>query len=135
MSTRIYLTITNTTSIPLTCASIVCEEIPGMSPAPEAGARGTMLEPGETKHFEIPTNNRVFCEFDSLDGKIAYRMAMTCPKSSHNSAAGYARSGLQTYSRTGTPVHFTFLLGEANRADWDHGDSNHEDCPEYGDCS
>jgi len=106
-----------------------------MHPAPERGVPGTIIKPGETKKFEIPTNDRVFCEFATMDYSAVYRMAMTCPKSSHNSAAGYARSGLRPYSRTGTPVYFEFLLGQPSYADWNHGDENHEDAPDYGDCS
>ena len=134
MSTRIHLTITNTTSLDLNCGSIPCESIPGMHASPETGVPGTIIKAGETARFEIPTNNRVFCEFATMDYTVVYRMAMTCPKSSHNSAAGYARSGLQTYSRTGTPVEFTFLLGQPNRADWNHGDGNYEEYPGFGDC-
>ena len=128
MSTRVSLTITNGTKEKVQCKHILCQDIDGMDV-------GDTLEAGATKTYTVSTNDRVFCDWVGMETGDVFKMGMTCPKSSHNSAAGYGNSGLQTYSRTGTPVSFTFNLGHKCLADWDNGDEYTGAEPTYGDCS
>lgn len=130
MSTRINLTITNSVSPAETivCRKILCQNIENLNV-------GTQLKPGDSGHYTVSTNDRVYCLWQGLVSGTEYQLAMTCPKSSHNSAAGYGSAGLQTYSRTGTPVSFTFEVGTKDLADWDNGNSYEGNAPTFGDCS
>jgi hypothetical protein len=58
-------------------------------------------------------------------------MSFTCPKLSSNSAEGspsgsqfFVPAGLQAYSEKGTPVTFTYKIGQENKACWSSGTSN-----------
>ncbi|TXL13469.1 hypothetical protein BMR04_14310, partial [Methylococcaceae bacterium HT3] len=124
---RITLNIQNTTKERIKCAHIVCKDIDTLDV-------GNIIEPGEKKTFYASTNDRVFCDFRGMESGTEYRLAMTCPHSSHNSACGYGSSGLQHYTRTDLAV-FTFNIGTKDLADWNHGDEYEGDEIDYGDCS
>lgn len=130
MSTRINLNIKNTVNPDesIVCRKILCQNIDGLDV-------GTVLAAGETGKYTASTNDRVFCMWEGLISGTEYQMAMTCPKSSSNSAAGYGSAGLQKYSRSGTPANFTFHVGTKDLADWDNGDSYEGNAPDFGDCS
>lgn len=126
---RVKLTIINNTGTVVKCTDVACETFTNL----EAGS--TVTNNGKSI-FTSETNDRLFCTFEQeAPGKGVWQLAMTCPKSSHNSACGSLNAGLQAYAKTGTPAEFTFNLGEANQADWDHGDSNEGDTIPYGACS
>jgi len=129
MSTRINLTVENKTDLEVKCTDISCKTFSGLSV-------GDTIAPGKSFKCTSDTNDRIFCEWaQESPGSGNWQLAMTCPKSSDNSACGSNKAGLHTYNRSGTPVSFTFSLSEENRADWNHGDENHGECITYGDCS
>ena len=125
---RITLYIKNMSEEVVQCKHILCNDIKGLDV-------GDKLNPGSTGRYTIDTNDRVFTDWASLESGDVYKLAMTCPKSSHNSACGYGSSGLQHYERTGTPVTFYFHLGNKDLADWNNGDKFVGDSAKYGDCS
>ena len=95
----------------------------------------------------VKSNDRAFMEWMHIKSgthkiKDTYKIAVTCPKSSTNSATGYGKSGLQPYSMFGSPVTFRFHLGTNDKADWKDENStvwsrgNYKgDTVKYGDCS
>jgi hypothetical protein len=130
MSTRVIFVVDNSAnSVPVICADIACQPVDGL-------AVGQSIAAGVMQTFTASTNDRIFCRFVNSNGSV-YELAMTCPKSSHNSAGGIlGLEGLQPYSRTGTPVNFTFSLGNPNQADWDNGSTTNPNnsLVTYGDC-
>ena len=130
MTTRIKLAVTNSVNPKesIVCRKILCQNIDGLDV-------GTVLASGATGKYTASTNDRIFSEWEGLVSGTKYQMAMTCPKSSTNSAAGYGSAGLQTYEKHGTPVSFTFNVGTKDKADWGHGDEYEGDAPDFGDCS
>lgn len=128
---RVELVVVNTTNAPLQCTNTCCEgfDVPGFELS-----IGTQVQPGQSATFRSETHNRLFATFQPLGGSSAWEMAMTCPRGSHNSACGNPGAGLQTYSRSGTPATFRFIPGQANKADWNHGDRDDGDVVKYGNC-
>ncbi|MCB0696523.1 MAG: hypothetical protein KDC07_04115 [Chitinophagaceae bacterium] len=130
--TRLTVTITNPFSTPVTCSQSndVCSNSAWDNLTP-----GTVIQPGASGTFTSQSNDRIFCEWTDANGGV-FQMAMTSPKSSSNSACGITpRAGLQAYERHGTPVDFTFILGTANKADWDNGSENQGNIIAWGACS
>jgi len=127
---RVNITIVNTTKEKedVRCTDICCSSISGLEV-------GDVIQAGDKINITSGTNNRIFFKFIAEQTKDVFQIGCTCPKSSQNSACGYGNSGLQCYSRSGTPVSFTFHLGKTNKADWDNGCDLDGDCPRYGDCS
>lgn len=128
LSNRITVYIKNMSDEVIQCKHILCGDIQGLDV-------GDKLNPSQVMVYHATSNDRIFSDWSGLESGDVYKIAMTCPKSSHNSAAGYGNGGLQHYSRTGTPVTFRFNLGNKDLADWDNGDEYHGEAPEYGDCS
>lgn len=127
MSYRINLRITNKTNERIKCAHILCKDIDTLDV-------GTVIEPNASDMYHATTSDRVFCEFTGLESGTSYKLAMTCPKSSRNSACGYGSAGLQHYERGGTPVTFTFNIGTKDLADWENGDVYDGEEVTYKDC-
>ena len=123
---RITLHVYNTTKERLRCGQILCKDFDTLQV-------GEIVEPGATKTYYAKTNDRVFCDFVGMESGTLYRLAMTCPRSSSNSACGYGSAGLQPYTRTGY-AEFKFDIGHKDLADWNHGNSYEGDTVEYGDC-
>ncbi|HVG08640.1 MAG TPA: lipase family protein [Thermoanaerobaculia bacterium] len=131
-SYRVELVVNNNTGGTIECTDTSCElfDVPGF----QLGI-GATIPNGETGTYRSTTNNRIFATFAPAgSGSPVWQMGMTCPKASHNSADGNSNAGLQTYSRTGTPVTFTYNPGQPNQADWNHGNENEGDTVTYGDC-
>lgn len=129
MSVRVELVVKNNTDIDVECTDIKCEKFEDL-------VVGSIIASKGEKTFSSTTNDRIFCTFSQkAPGAGKWQLAMTCPKSSHNSACGSYCAGLQKYERKGTPVTFTFILGTENLADWSHGDRDAHDTVVYGDCS
>ncbi len=80
------------------------------------------IDPDCTRYFVLKDNDRAGLYFSQA--WIQFHLSFTCPKSSHNSAEGSPHAGLQSYSRGGTPVTFTYNVGSPNLACWDSGNSN-----------
>lgn len=99
---------------------------------------GYVLESGQSMEMWSVDNDRMYAQFEALkSGKgtgVTYRIGMTVPKSSHNSAAGWdGLEGLQKYERGGTPASFTFNFGNPNIASWNSGDSlDSSGMPDFG---
>jgi hypothetical protein len=131
-SYRVELIVNNNTGGTIECTDTSCElfDVPGF----QLGV-GTTIPNGQTGTYRSTTNNRIFVTFAPAGGSPTWQMGMTCPKASHNSADGNQNAGLQTYSRTGTPVTFTYNPGQPNQADWDHGNEDEGDTVPYGECS
>ncbi|AYQ56842.1 hypothetical protein MS2017_1140 [Bathymodiolus thermophilus thioautotrophic gill symbiont] len=110
------------------CTNVRCEKLSGLK-------AGDKIQPGKTIECVSSSNDRIFFEFRGEDSGDAFMMGCTCPKSSHNSACGYGNSGLQCYSRTGTPVSFEFHLGSPDLADWNNGCEYKAEHPAYAKCS
>lgn len=128
MSSRVILNLVNNTNGDVTCTDISCETWNNLEV-------GQVVKSGSSISFNADTNDRLFLTWKNKEAGAVFYMAMTCPKSSTNSACGYdTLSGLQTYKKHGTPATFTFNLGEINNADWDNGDSNHNINVSYGSC-
>ncbi len=129
MGTRVKFTIENNTGKTLQCTDICCESFEGLN-------KDDKIPNGETKEYTSNTNDRIFCTWvvEESSPSIEYQMGMTSPKSSHNSAYGSVKAGLQKYERTGTPVAFTYKPGNDNKADWNHGDHDTGDTVNYGSC-
>ena len=126
--TRIKLTIVNKTGTDVKCTNIKCEKFENL-------VVGNTVANNGSNEFTSDTNDRIFCTFEQIaPGAGKWELAMTCPKSSSNAACGSLDAGLQKYSESGTPAHFTFNLGNKNLADWDSGDSNDGNVIPYGDC-
>ncbi len=128
MSTRVTLIVENSTGQTVKCTDTRCASFDNLNST-------TTIPDGEKGTYTSESSDRLFCTFEQEDGNGVWEMGMTCPKSSHNSAQGSAQAGLQTYDQEGTPVTFTYKLGEENEADWDHGNKNDGDHVAYGDCS
>ncbi|MDP8257694.1 MAG: hypothetical protein P9M14_18260 [Candidatus Alcyoniella australis] len=129
MDDRVIFKVVNKTGSTITCTDVHCESFDNLS-------TGKQLTNGQTGTFTSSTNDRIFAIWEMDVGDGGWAMGMTCPKNSHNSAYGTPKAGLQTYSRTGTPVTFTYHLGTPNMADWDDGDTyNVTKGLRYGDCS
>ena len=105
---------------------------------------------GEEVTTYVKSNDRAFMNWVHMSSgthKVnkTYKIAVTCPMSSPNSATGYGTSGLQSYSKTGSPVTFRFHLGTKDKADWGAENStelsrwtkdhNKGEAVKYGDCS
>ena len=131
MSARIYATFENTAGEDLLCIDTCGGDIDGIKALKGAQSPGTILKKGKTLTATIATNDRVFAAFRGLTTGKIYKMAMTCPKSSSNSATGYGTAGLQKYDPHGTPVRFTFKVGEKDQADWSHSKKYKGDFPDY----
>jgi len=125
---RINLKIKNKTDESIVCRKILCSDIRGLDV-------GDQLSINDEKSYTVDTNDKVFCLWEGMITSTQYQLAMTCPKSSRNSAAGYGSAGLQFYSRGGTPANFTFHIGKKDMADWDNGDEYKGNAPEFGICS
>ncbi len=125
---RIHLEILNSSTEAIICRNILCQSVDGLN-------IGWTVQPQQSGAFSSRTNDRVFVLFQGLTSGTEYQLAMTCPKSSPNSAAGYGSGGLQTYDRSGTPVTFRFCIGSNDMADWGHGDEYTGDSPDFGNCS
>jgi hypothetical protein len=54
-------------------------------------------------------------------GFTPFHMSFTCPKASDNSAEGSPFAGLLPYAENGTPVTFTYDVGQPNQACWGSG--------------
>jgi hypothetical protein len=128
MSTRLNLKIINKSNEAIICRKILCQDIGGLDV-------GDQLTVGGGGSYQISTNDRVFCSWQGMISGTEYQLAMICPKSSSNSAAGYGSAGLQEYSGSGTPVTITFHIGNKDLADWDNGDKYTGCAPDFGDCS
>lgn len=129
MSTRVKLRIKNNTGKTVRCSHISCQQFDDLK-------AGVTIRNGQERTFHSGTNDRVFVIWEWVDGPAAWEMGMTCPRSSRNSAYGSYRAGLETYNRTGTPVTFTYDLGNHNRADWGNGDGYIPTAGlRYGECS
>jgi hypothetical protein len=88
--------------------------------------------------FSLNDNDRagvVYLATDKNGNEFGFvTMSFICPKSSSNSAEGspstpgtYISAGLQKYEEHGTPVEFTYNIGESNEACWSSGSSNDGD--------
>ena len=129
MSTRVKLIVKNKTGLTVKCTDVRCEKFSDLKV-------GTTIAAGGENTFLTDTNDRIFCTFtEEAPGAGSWQLSMTCPKSSTNSACGSFNAGLQHYDKHGTPAVFTFILGEANLADWDNGSVNKGKTINYGDCS
>jgi len=129
MSSRVILNLINNTSGDVICTDISCKTWNNLKV-------GQVVKSGSTLSFNSDTNDRLFLTWQNKAAGAVFYMAMTCPKSSTNSACGYdTLSGLQTYQEHGTPGTFTFKLGDSNHADWKSGSSNNNHFVKYGDCS
>lgn len=129
MSTRVKLVVKNNTGMVLKCTDIRCEKFDNLS-------EGQTIAPYGQNEFTTETRDRIFCTFtEQSPGAGSWQLAMTCPTGARNSACGSYNAGLQPYERTGTPVTFTFILGQPNQADWNHGDTDVLKVIRYGDCS
>lgn len=129
---RVEFIVVNNTGLAVQCVNTCCEgfDVPGFTLSV-----GTTIQNGQRGTFRSATNDRIFATFTEVGGAGAWQMAMTSPKSSRNSACGSLMAGLQIYSRTGTPTTFTFIPGQPNQADWNHGDKDDGDVVRYCDCS
>ena len=132
MSTRVKLVVKNNTGVVVECTNIHYERFENLS-------EGHTIAPGGENEYTTETSDRIFCTFtEQSPGAGSWQLAMTCPISSRNSACGSYNAGLQPYERRGTPVTFTFILGQPNEADWNHGDISTnmlQDVIRYADCS
>lgn len=129
---RVILIVENPYDVPVTCthSNDVCS-----NSAWDNLPVGTVIAANSQQTFTSQSNNRLFCEWTNKYGAI-FQMAMTCPKASSNSACGIsANAGLQEYAEHGTPVQFTYILGQQNQADWDSGTVNNGNTIPWGDCS
>lgn len=83
-----------------------------------------------TRYFLLENNDRAGLYFARANHE--FHLSFTCPKLSSNAAEGSASSGLQHYEESGTPVRFTYNIGQPNLASWDHGNFNNgnEKCPQ-----
>ena len=123
------LVVKNDTGMVLKCTDIRCEKFDNLS-------EGQTIAPYGRNEFTTETRDRIFCTFtEQSPGAGSWQLAMTCPTGARNSACGSYNAGLQPYERTGTPVTFTFILGQPNQADWNHGDTDVLNVIRYGDCS
>lgn len=128
-----FLVLNTSTTNDLMCTVISCEGVEGLSV-------GDKIGPSEQKTYQVFSNNRVFVSWIEDTGtgySLIHQMAMTCPKSSSNSACGITKlAGLQAYEKHGTPVDFVFFVGTPNLADWDNGmGGDGSGNPTFGDCS
>jgi hypothetical protein len=125
--TRLTVTIQNPYNTPLKCVDIPCAKFTNLFV-------GDTIEPAGQRTYSSDSNDRVFVTFQNSFGG-SWQLAMTSPKSSSNSACGITpSSGLQPYEEHGTPVAFTYILGQGNLADWKNGDKNTGAVVTYGDC-
>jgi len=114
----------------------LCERVYGIDPKTRIKGDSQTVGHDDTKlQITATTNNRVFLSLRSILTGRVFKLAMTCPRSSSNSATGYNTSGLQTYKRGGTPVTFDFHIGTTDLADWDNGDVNTGKQVDWADCS
>ncbi len=132
--TRVNLVVKNNTNAEVTCTNISCGTFTNL-------AVGATIAAGGTGSYTSSSNDRLFIRWEPTEKGVVHvfgmhEMAMTCPKSSNNSACGITQfAGLQTYEEHGTPVDFTFILGTPNLADWDDGSANNGEVVVYGSCS
>jgi hypothetical protein len=129
---RVELVVVNNTGGPIRCTNVsgALFDVPGF----QLGI-GAQIPNGRTGTYRSTTNNRLFATFAPDGGGSTWQMGMTCPRAAHNSASGSPNAGLRTYSRTGTPVTFTYAPGQPNQADWNHGKEDKGGVIPYGECS
>ena len=135
---RVTMIVKNPFNSPVTCMSIPCATFNPPQDGDQSGAVmlqvGTVIPANGTGIFVSQSNNRLFCLWTNSYGGY-WQMAMTCPKSSPNSACGLTpTAGLQGYSGSGTPTSFTFILGNANLADWGDPAVNKGDVIPWAEC-
>ena len=127
MSTRASITVNNETAYTLNLFQVWGG--PYSVNPPET------MPPNSTFAFDLADNDRagvVYLATDSVGNEVGFvTMSYTCPESSDNSAEGspdmpgiFIPAGLQPYDEHGTPVQFTYNIGQPNLACWDSGSSN-----------
>ncbi len=82
------------------------------------------------KLLVLKTNDRSGVQYSG--GETPFHLAFTCPRKTTNSAEGSPLSGLQVYKENGTPVTFSYKIGQENLACWSSGseDDGKIVCPE-----
>lgn len=124
--TRVILIINNPFDTVVTCTNVSCEKFDDLSV-------GTVIPAKGSGTYTSPTSDRIFVTWESPTGGY-WRMGMTVPKSSSNSACGYGNEGLQHYNDD-VPCKFIYDLGQPNQASWDNPTGPGDGNPSYGDCS